>query len=249
MDKDYEKILGKLRNVLYHGDDEIGKIDDIKLKKVIYETLREALTNELYQFYIGSYSFDITPQNLVVAYTTPDTRIEITRNDIHFETTRQTPTSYFVISPEKKDTYPEDTKSIAIYGDIIQYDDFVTTEQYVMKLHSANPNDSLRRYVTLPKGFTLYDNHLVDDPTDFVLGRDINKYDLMTDLSIFFNPKDTFPVFYDEPNHIFKRVEKKLGNDTYAKYLPTLEEKKNNVRIIYSTIVEFYNEYLEDKRD
>ena len=249
MDRDYEQILGKLRDVLYHGDNEREKIDEIQLKKIIFQTLREALKNELYEFYIGSYSFDVTPQNLIVAYTTPDTRIEITRKDIHFETTRQTPTSYFVVSPEVKDIYPEDTKSICVYGDIIQYDDMVTTEQYVIKLNSPNPNDSHRRYVTLPKGFTLYDNHLIDDPTDFVLGRDIRKNDLMIDLSIFFNPKDTFPVYYDEANHIFKRLEKKPNRDTYAKYLPSLDEKKNNIRMIYSTIVEFYNEYLEDKRD
>ncbi len=237
-----EKRLLGLKKILYPNNEEAEKIDKTELKKAVYETLKEVIKLRFYQFNIGCYYFDITPQNLSVIYETPDTRIEVSNFDVHYETTRQTEKRYFVISKEQKDTYPENTQNIEVVGNIIQYDDLITTEQYVFTLNSNVPEDNIRKYLRVPNGCELYDDETYENPRSIVIGHDINRNDQRTDVKVFFNSEDIRSVYYDYPKHIFKTKAVKLNED-YKKYIPTLNRKKEIVSTIYSNIIDFYNEY------
>ena len=124
-----EQALQSFHNLLYPNNHEAEELDENQVKKVIYEALREFLISKSYQFNIESYHFDITPKQLSIVYETPDTKIEVSNKDIHFETTRQTPLRFFVISSVARDKYPGDnTPYITVAGDIFHYDNMVTDE-------------------------------------------------------------------------------------------------------------------------
>jgi len=242
MNSTTEKRLLKLRNILYPNNVEAEKIDPVEFKKAVYEVLREVLKLRFYQFNIGHYYFDITPQNLSVVYETPDTRIEVSNFDVHYETTRETEKRYFVISNEDKDVYPDNTKNIEVVGNIIQYDDLITTEQYIFTLNSSVPDDDIKKYLRVPEGCEVYEDERFPDPRCIVIGHDINRNTPRTDVKAFFNTPDARSVKYDYHKHLFKTQEVKMTDD-YKKFIPALSRKKEIVSSIYSDIIEFYNEY------
>ena len=240
-----DKVVEELQRLLYNGDEELIP-DENKIKKTIFEVLKEVLKSRTYRFNVGSYFFDVTPQNLLVSYDTPDTAIQITNTDIHFETTRQTEKRYFCISPEKKDVFPENTKSIEITGNIIHYDNTTLTEQYTLKLNTDDPNESIKKYLYFPKEFELYEDPLLNDPTELVLGRDIKVTDLRTDVGLFLNPACTYPVVYSPQDHQFRLSGNLKPLTNYEMFVPSLKEKKELIRLIYCTIVDFYNQYIDN---
>lgn len=241
------KTLIELEQLLYNNGKEVDRVDEQKVRKIIFSTLREVLKERLYKFSIGSYYFDITPQRLSIIYDTPDTNIEISNFDVHFETTRQTEKRFYCVSPTKKGVYPENTKNIEITGNIFQYDNTICTEQYYLKLNTDDPTESIKKYLIIPDGYEVFEDPLLNDPTEIVLGKDINSKDLRTDISIFFNPTTTYPVTYDRIEHEFRSSEHFKPLDNYEKYLPSLTSKKELIRLIYSIIIEFYNEYNDKK--
>ncbi len=239
-----EQILKDFRELLYPNNKEAESIDENQVKRIVYEGLREFLVSKNYIFTIGSYQFDITPKNLSIVYETPDTRIEISNKDIHTETTRQTPVRFFVISPEPKEKYDgEKTPYILVSGDILHYDNMVVDETYNFTLVSDNINDKITNYLQVPKDATLYEDEYLDKDKTVAINRDINVTDRRTDVGTFFNTDNVRPVEYDYQNNVYIPTEFQATED-YRKYVPDLSKKKKIISLIYSTIIDFYSEYM-----
>ena len=233
--------LKSFRELLYPNNEEAEELNDVQVKKVIYEGLREFLKRKEYQFTVGSYYFDVTPKNLSVIYETPDTRIEVSNKDVHFETTRQLPIRYYAISPEAKEEYPDDQAVIQVSGEILQYDNYYNSETYTFVI-MGNTNDEVKKYIQVPEGCEMTEDDFEFNPTEVAIYREINRNSKVTDVSIFFNT-DLKPVEYDYLNK--KYIPKTFDfGDNYNMYLPVLDKKKKMISTIYSTIVDFYNEYM-----
>ena len=239
-----KEVIKRFRNLLYPNHEEVEELDESETKKVIYEALREVLKSKDYQFAIGSYLLDVTPKNLSVIYETPDTRIEVSNRDVHFETTRQTPARFFVISSTAKEKYdPNKTPYIIVTGEILHYDNIVTNETYSITLVAENENDKIQNYLKLPEDSRLHEDEMLDSSKTVAVCRDIKVSDKRTDVGIFFNPEKVRPVEYDYRNDIFIPFEYKETKD-YKLLVPNLSKKKKVISTIYSTIIDFYNEYL-----
>ena len=237
-----EKLL-KFRNLLYPNNEEAEELDEHQVKKVIFECLREVLKMKQYQFTIGSYYFDITPRHLSVIYETPDTRMEISNKIIHFETTRQTPVRFFVISDKEQDEYPDDSPYIVVSGDILHYDNMVTDETYSFTLVNDDENDAIKNYIKVPVDTMVTEDDYLNDNKTIALNRVINIKDKRTDVSIFFNTPKVRSVEYDYKNKTYLPF-KFVADKDYTELVPDLTKKKRIIGTIYSTIVDFYNEYL-----
>ena len=237
-----DEKLRSFRELLYPNNEEVEKLNPVQVKKVIYEGLREFLKQKEYQFTVGSYYFDITPRNLSVIYETPDTRIEVSNKDVHFETTRQVPIRYFVVSKEEQDEYPEDQPCIQVSGEILQYDNFYNSETYTFALVSNGLQD-IKRYIKIPEDWETTEDDIEYNPREIAIYHEINKNDKVIDVGKFFNKDLVKPVYYDYQERKYTPTTFE-SNETYEKYLPSLENKKEIISTIYSTIVDFYNEYI-----
>ncbi|MBQ4030633.1 MAG: hypothetical protein II625_02650 [Bacilli bacterium] len=234
--------LRSFRELLYPNNEEAEELNEVQVKKVIYEGLREILKLKEYQFTVGSYKFDITPRNLSVKYETPDTIIEVSNKDVHFETTRQTPIRYFVISDEPKFEYPDNQPVIQVSSEILQYDNFYNSETFTLELMS-NDGNFIKKYLKVPAGWEVTEDTMLYNPKEIAIYHEVNKTDKRVDAGILFDSKEVRPAFYDLPKRRYIPT-KFEADETYEKYLPNLDKKKKIVSTIYSTIIEFYNEYL-----
>ena len=237
-----DKLLN-FKKLLYPNNTEVEELNEKQTKKVIYETLREVLKHKKYQFTIGSYYFDVTPKNLSVIYQTPDTRLEVSNTDIHFETTRQTPARIFVVSDKEMDEYPEDIPYITVVGEILSYDNFLNTEMYSITLGTPNDKDTINNYLNIPEEFEIHVDDYLNDDKQIAVSRDINKKDIRTDVSIFFDKNKVKPVEFDYQNRKF--ISKKFEEtEDYSLLIPNVDKKKKIISTIYSTIISYYNEYI-----
>ena len=106
----------------------------------------------------------------------------------------------------------------------------------------GNTNDEVKKYIQVPEGCEMTEDDFEFNPTEVAIYREINRNSKVTDVSIFFNT-DLKPVEYDYLNK--KYIPKTFDfGDNYNMYLPVLDKKKKMISTIYSTIVDFYNEYM-----
>lgn len=243
MTKELEKKIKGLKKCLYKNNTELNSIDNVELQKALFHLLRECLKERTYEIEVGSYLININPKELSVKFENTNTTIEISNEDIYFETIRDIETRYFCISQMKKDDYLLETPVIEVSG-IVTNIGGVFEEHYMLELLS-DTEDNINNYLELPNDMKISSSSY-NDNYHIMIKRRINRTDSRTDVSDLFVPNKVVPVYYDALVGKYKTQLEKIhyNPNDYTILLPLLEEKKNIVSYLYSSIVEFYNDYI-----
>ncbi len=235
-----EDIKLELHKILYSDNN----VDEVTLKKNLYLLLKECIKEKEYEVKIGSYEMNITPKDLSVKYKSDQTIVEVSNEDVYFESTRDTETRFFCISQMRKSEFLMDTPLIRVTGSVTNIAD-VCEEHYLFELYTDDENDSIKNYIKLPSNAEVSDLSLDPDQA-MMIHRKINREDKRTDVVDFFLMGKVIPVFLDTIIEKYKALpdRKEYEPDDYSQLLPTLDEKKKVVRFMYGAIVDFYKEYL-----
>ena len=103
MKKDLEIAISELQKCLYPDNNQ--EIDNISLKKTLYSVLRECLKANRYEIEVGDYTINVNPKSLLVTYESNHTMIEVSNEDVYYETVRDIETRLFCISSIKRDEF------------------------------------------------------------------------------------------------------------------------------------------------
>lgn len=237
-----EDIKLELHKILYSNEE----VDEISLKKNLYLLLKECIKEKEYEVSIGSYEFNITPKKLSVKFRNDQTTVEVSNEDVYYETIRDTETRFFCISQMRKSEFIMDTPLIRVTGSVSNIDG-ISEEHYLFELYTDEENDSIRNYLRLPENAKISSLNL--DPNQAAMvHRRIKRDDKRTDVIDFFAPGKVIPVFLDTIVEKYKALpdRKEYNPDDYTELMPTLEDKKKVVRFMYGAIVDFYTEYLNE---
>lgn len=245
-----ELKINNLKKNLYSDNEEIVNIDKISLQKNLFELIRECIKEREYIVDIGSYEINVTPADLSVKYETEETIIEISNEDVYYESTREVDCRYFVITNDQNSEYPLSNKAIRVTG-IVTNIDGVCEEHYEFELLTDEVDD-IKNYLTL-SNFNVsgasYSSEEISTNYSAIIKKEIKRNDKRTDVIDFFLPNRVVPVFYDYKNqkYIREASERKVYSPSdYSILLPTLDSKKNLVNYLYSSIVEYYTEYINN---
>lgn len=239
-----EDIKRELHKQLYLDNTENEQIDEISLKKHLYLLVRECIKEREYEVNIGSYKLNVTPKNLSVKYESNQTKVEVSNEDVYYETVRDTETRFFCINQVKKQEYLMDNPLIRTTGTIINIDG-VCEEHYLFELYTDEEQDNIKNYLQLPADTSIVELN-IDSERSLMVSRKINREDKRTDVIDFFAPDKVVPVFLDTIIEKYKALPERKEFDPvdYRNLLPTLDSKKKIISFIYSSIVEFYSEYM-----
>lgn len=242
-----EDIKKELHKQLYLENTETESIDELALKKQLYLLLRECLKEQEYEVTIGSYKINITPKGLSVKYESDQTIVEVSNEDIYYESIRDTETRFFCISQIKKSEFLMDNPLIRVTGSVLNIDG-VCEEHYLFELYT-DEEDSIKNYIKLPEDAKISEISLDPNKSTMVTRR-IKKEDKRTDVIDFFIPDKVIPVFLDTIIEKYKALpdRKEYNPDDYRILLPSLDSKKRIANYIYSSIVEFYTEYMNENK-
>jgi hypothetical protein len=237
-----EDIKLELHKLLYSNTE----IDEITLKKQLYLLLKECIKEREYEITIGSYEFNITPQKLSVKYNTDNTVVEVSNEDVYYESTRDTETRFFCISQVKRSEFLMDTPLIRVTGSVTNIDD-ICEEHYLFELYTDDEEDSIRNYLNLPSDTKISELNL-DPQKAAMVHRKVKREDLRTDVIDLLVSDKVVPVFLDTIVEKYKALpeRKEYNPNNYTELLPTLEDKKKTIRFIYGAIVDFYSEYINN---
>lgn len=243
MSKELEQRKEELRRLLYNKNEEKNTINKINVQKSLFNLLREGIKEKEYEIEIGSYIINITPEDLSVKYETDETTVELSNKDIYYESTRDIETRFFAVTNENKDTYNAETTIIKVDG-LVNNVAGDCEEIYTIELFGVN-EDNIANYLQIPENATCTLPN-PEDPYLAVLKRTITRETLRRDFLNYFKPNTVIPVIYKEKDNIYIRdTDKKVYNpQNYSLLIPTLEDKKNITSFLYSSIVEFYTEYI-----
>lgn len=236
-----EEIKLELHKILYSLDD----IDENNLKKNLYLLIKECLKEKEYEIKIGSYEINIIPKNLSVVYKSDQTTVEVSNEDVYYESIRDTETRFFCISQLKKSEYLIDNPLIRVTGSVANIGG-VCEEHYLFELYT-DEEDNIRNYLQLPLD-TEISELKSESNKSIMIHRKVNRTDKRTDVVDFFAPNKVVPVFLDTIVEKYKALpeRKEYNPNDYSQLIPSLESKKRVVRFIYGTIVDFYSEYLKE---
>ena len=237
-----EDIKLELHKLLYSNTE----IDEITLKKQLYLLLKECIKEREYEITIGSYEFNITPQKLSVKYNTDNTVVEVSNEDVYYESTRDTETRFFCISQVKRSEFLMDTPLIRVTGSVTNIDD-ICEEHYLFELYTDDEEDSIRNYLNLPSDTKISELNL-DPQKAAMVHRKVKREDLRTDVIDLLVSDKVVQVFLDTIVEKYKALpeRKEYNPNNYTELLPTLEDKKKTIRFIYGAIVDFYSEYINN---
>lgn len=244
-----KKKINNLKKNLYQNNSELDNIDKISLQKSLFELVRECIKEREYEIEVGSYTIDVTPADLSVRYETEESVVEISNADVYYETTREVESRFFVVTNEPYEEYPSNSKVISVTGIVTNIDGDIE-EHYEFELLN-NQNDDIRNYLTLSNfnvSGAVYSGEEVASPNSVIIKKAINKLDTRTDVIDFFIPNKVVPVTYTiENDKYIREANRRVFNPSdYSLLVPTLEEKKKLVNFIYSSIVEYYTEYINN---
>lgn len=243
MTKQLKKNILELKKHLYPKNKETNSIDKINFQKALFKVLRECLKSREYEIEIGAYEFNVNPKFLSVKYESPHTTLEISNEDIYFETIRDIPTKFFIINNEVKNEYPMNEKVIIIYGMITNIDGIIE-ESYELELYT-NIEDNIKNYIQLTNGLEIV-AHEEENDYAISLKRRVNKNDTIINPKSLLKDSNIIPVYFDAPNKKYIKIEDVNNEENINTYLPTLEEKQDLVRYMYNEIVEFYKQYMNE---
>jgi hypothetical protein len=244
MTQEIENRIAELKKFLYHSPEE-KEIDKIGLKKALFLLLRECLKERYYVIEIGSYKIDVTPKNLSVKYNSNQTVVEVSNIDVYYETIRDIETRFFCISQIKRDEFTMDTPVIRTTG-IVTNIDGTCEEHFNFELYSPT-EDNIKNYLSLPKNVELIEPLLPDD-----YQASVRKYikitDPRTDVIDYLNKEKVVPVFLDTTVEKYKtQVDRReYTPNNYSLLLPRVEEIKSIISFIYSSMVDYYVEYMNE---
>jgi hypothetical protein len=173
---------------------------------------------------------------------------EVKDEDVYYETVRDTETRFFCINQVKKQEYLMDNPLIRTTGTIINIDG-VCEEHYLFELYTDEEQDNIKNYLQLPTDTSIVELN-IDSERALMVSRKINREDKRTDVIDFFVPDKVIPVFLDTIIEKYKALpdRKEYDPDDYRNLLPTLDSKKRIANYIYSSIVEFYSEYINENK-
>ena len=227
MKKDLELAILELQKYLYPDNNQ--EIDNISLKRTLYNVLRECLKANRYEIEVGDYTINVNPKNLLVTYESNHTMVEVSNEDVYYETVRDIETRLFCISSLKKDEFLSDNPVIATTGVV------------------SNIDDSIHNYLNLPS-----DVKLVKQPNEndynATVKRRITPDQERTDIIDLLDKNKVVPVFYDSVIDKYKTQtdRRTYTPNNYVALLPSLDNLKSTITFLYSSMVEFYTEYLNN---
>ncbi len=241
MTRELKKYITELKKCLYPNNEETNNVDKVNLDKALFELLRECLKTQNYTVEVGSYIININPAELSVSYETPSTTVEVSNEDVYYETIREIPIRYFCITKEEQNEYPNNNPIIRTLGMVTNIDG-IMEETYDIELFT-NYEDNVRNYIDIKNGFTLVENQ-DEDPYAISVKRRITPNDYFTRVESLLRENTLVPVICDLEKEKYI-LDKEHKNDlTYGMLLPSLDDKKQLVSYLYSRMVEFYTKYI-----
>lgn len=240
-----EVLENKIKNLqrdLYPNDMGSNIINRNEIQKNVYELLKQCLVEEKTQIEIGSYNINIDPKELSVIYDTGVTKIEVSNYDVSFETERETEKKYYVISDENKSLYDINSRYITVEGRVLNYNG-TCEELYRIELYSNDEKDNLKDYITLSEGFEYIEKECSREGV--TICRRVLRDEKKFNVSRLFN-SDKVKVVILHDDKFIKSLEANFTmTEDYSRLMPTLNRQKEIISFIYSTIVDFYNEYMK----
>ncbi len=241
--------IKNLKLVLYKENEEIANIDRISIQKNLFSLIRECIKEREYIVEIGSYEINVSPSNLYVKYENDETVIEISSDDVYYETSRETECRYFIISNEYKKEYPRNTSVIKVTG-LVTNVDGDSTEFYEFEL-ITDKEDNIKNYLTLSNFNVSGAIYSSESNSNYsaIIKKEVDRNSQRTDVIDFFLPNAVIPVTYNlqEDKYIREDNKRRIYNpNDYRILIPNIDDKKNIVNFIYSSIVEYYTEYINN---
>lgn len=242
-----ETKITNLKKCLYKDNSENNEIDKLNTQKNLFELLRECIKEKEYIAEVGSYTLNVNPTNLSVKYETDETIIEISNEDVYYETTRELELRYFALNDQLE--YSNDIPVIEVTGLVTNIDGMME-ESYQIQLLTDN-DDNIKNYLNLSKVNEFrYTDQELETPFSVILSRSIRKDAPRLDVLDLFKEYKVVPIKYDYINDKFIKEDparRIFTPNDYSVYLPTLEDKKALVSFIYNCIIEFYTEYINNQ--
>ncbi len=240
MDNEMKKMQKDLEKFLYNNKMQNEK-DKEDLKQLLFPLLREAIKEQIYVLEIGPYTLEIDYNNLAVRYETDETTVELSGEDVYYETTRELEIRYFAVD-EEKTFYEMDSNIIVVSGLITNVCGFCE-ESYQIDLYTKQVDD-VRNYLNLA-GTDFINSDLGEkNPYSTIIKRPIKKEMPRLDILNLFGNNNVIPVVYNEARNIYVKEPRRnriFNPNNYSLYLPDLDDKKELVYQIYSITLDFYN--------
>ncbi len=239
MKKELKNKTENLKKILYNN--EFNDQDRLIIQKNLFELLRECIKSQVYEVEVGSYILNINPNTLSVKYETPETIIELSNEDIYFETERELEVKFYTLKDVSLNdrSYP----IIKVSGLINNVDGDII-ESYQIELFTKN-EDNIKNYLSDNLGEFTFTSLDIETPYSVILSRTIKNNSLRINPINFFKKDSVIPIIYDYTNkrYINASNDDKISRD-YIPYLPVLQDKKEIVNYLYGLIIDFYNDYL-----
>lgn len=246
MTREIDKIKKELRKYLYTNDIEINNIDKISFQKTLFTLLRECIKQKEYEVEIGSYIINVNPEETMVEYENEETSIRITKNDVYYETNRETEIRYFIPTylSNQSDTFEPESPVIKVSG-LVTNIDGDCEERYCFELF--NTDEDIKTYLEIPSNIQISP---YTEPTKYsiILTKSVSVKDQRLDVFKIFKENKVIPVIYNPKLDKYLKTSsiKEYSPSDYTTLLPNLDNRKNIVSFIYSSIVEFYDNYLKN---
>ena len=82
-----------------------NEIDKTNIEKNIFKLMRTSILEKNYEIQVGPYILNFNPDELKVFYENEFTKVELSNEDVYYETMRPLETKYYCLSNENKETY------------------------------------------------------------------------------------------------------------------------------------------------
>lgn len=248
MNQEITSKIENLKNCLYQNSYERSELDKVSIKKNLFELLRECIKERQYNVEVGSFILDINPSNLSVKYETDETTVELSNEDVYYETTRELEVRYFAL--EDKEVYSIEEPTIEVTGLVTNIEGLVE-ESYQIELFTYNENDNIKNYINNIDSFGFkYTDIEIENQFSVIITRSIKVEQPRLDVIDLFKPGKVIPIKYNHHNNNYEKEPALRRNylpNNYSLYLPSLSDKKDVVTYIYSSIIEFYTAYINNQ--
>lgn len=234
-----EEIITQLQELFKLNTKE--ELDKTTIQKNIYLLLRECMNENIHQINIGDFYLELNPENLNITYENTLNRVELSNQDIYYETICPLNTSYFVIS-SKQDKYLDTNPYIEVNRTVLNMNG--DKEVHIELTLYSNKEDKITNYLELPSNYSI-NIYNENDPLNIIVVKPILIDEPITKISDIFKKDLVRYTIYDSKNNEFIDTNEDYQNDTYNKYLPSLNRQKEIVSLLYNTITNFYIEYIK----
>ena len=164
---------------------------------------------------------------------------------MYYETIRDIETRFFAISQIKRDEFLIDVPLIRTTGMVTNING-LCEEHFCFELYTDEP-DNINNYVYLPPNVEVI-GQVLPNNYELTIKRKININEPRTDVIDYLDKERIVPVYLDTVVEKYKtQVSRRAYNpNNYSLLLPSIEDKKSILTFIYSSMVEFYQEYMNN---